>query len=67
MSHVIAKSADDTTVPQIVKIKCCRNYQEIFTKLSKWGASDKIQDCAIQSKDGLIWTFFGSQLTVIHQ
>lgn len=67
MRNAIEKTVDDATVLQIIKIKCCEKYQSIFTKLRKWGATNKIQDCAIQNKDGLIRTFFGSQLTVFHR
>lgn len=46
-SDAIAKSADDTTVSQVIKIKHCEKYQRIFTKLGKWGSTNKIQNCAI--------------------
>lgn len=53
-SSAIAKSAEDITVLQTIKIKCCEKYQRIFTKLHKWGATNTMQNCAIQSKGGLI-------------
>jgi len=33
MRNATVKSADDTTVLQIIKIKCCEKFQRIFTKL----------------------------------
>lgn len=46
-SNAIAKPADDTTALQIIKIKHCEKNQRIFTKLGKWGATNKIQNRAI--------------------